>query len=429
MTEIARSLANGHGNVGRLQFVTGQPERALESYGKAHTIFERLARENPAVTQFATDLANSYNDIGQMQLNMGQPERALDSGIKALTILERLVREDPNDTDLASRLGGMLNNISRIDLLHQRYGEAKHRLLNAIVLQEKALAANPHDPSYRRALQGHYSNLLTAARGLGDDALAQEAQRGLDELDATDPRIQALDARLAAVMKEETAKDNAERLALAQRAYDKALYTTAARLWGEALAGRPQARRRPPGLRIATTPPAPPRWPVAARARTIPRPMTPPKAKLRQQALDWLKAELAVWSKIAESGPPQAKAVHRPDLEALARGRRPRRHPRREGTGRARRGRSQAVARPVGRGRRLARGSRSGMTAIRLSGTSSKVRRGRGLPVRSRSHERRDPVPRRPREIEPARTRRVPGRGLRRQSPASRSRGGPPGIA
>jgi hypothetical protein len=31
------------------------------------------------------------------------------------------------------------------------------------------------------------------------------------------------------------------------------------------------------------------------------------KAKLRRQALDWLKAELAVWTKQLESGPPEAR--------------------------------------------------------------------------------------------------------------------------
>ena len=33
------------------------------------------------------------------------------------------------------------------------------------------------------------------------------------------------------------------------------------------------------------------------------------KARWRQQAIDWLKADLAFWSKTVENGPPQAKAV------------------------------------------------------------------------------------------------------------------------
>ena len=39
----------------------------------------------------------------------------------------------------------------------------------------------------------------------------------------------------------------AERLAFAQMAYDHKHFAAAARLWAEALASRPEARRRPPG--------------------------------------------------------------------------------------------------------------------------------------------------------------------------------------
>ena len=54
-------------------------------------------------------------------------------------------------------------------------------------------------------------------------------------------RWSALDARLAAIIKgDQQPKDNAERLHLAQRAYDKALHATAARLWAEALAADPK---------------------------------------------------------------------------------------------------------------------------------------------------------------------------------------------
>src|SRR5262245_27060234 len=32
------------------------------------------------------------------------------------------------------------------------------------------------------------------------------------------------------------------------------------------------------------------------------------KARLREQALGWLRSDLAAWSKLVESGPPQSKA-------------------------------------------------------------------------------------------------------------------------
>lgn len=33
------------------------------------------------------------------------------------------------------------------------------------------------------------------------------------------------------------------------------------------------------------------------------------KAKLRHQALEWLRAELTAWTKLIESGPPQARTA------------------------------------------------------------------------------------------------------------------------
>ena len=70
--------------------------------------------------------------------------------------------------------------------------------------------------------------------------------------------------------------------------------------------GRPEARRRPPEAA-----------PVQRRLRRLPGrrrsgPGWPPpddaaKAKLRGQALAWLRAELTAWTKLLESGPPQAR--------------------------------------------------------------------------------------------------------------------------
>ena len=69
--------------------------------------------------------------------------------------------------------------------------------------------------------------------------LAEEARKGLADLDATAPQLQALDARLAVIAKGEPATD-ADRLPLAQCAYDTRQHMLAARLWGEALAADPK---------------------------------------------------------------------------------------------------------------------------------------------------------------------------------------------
>ncbi len=57
----------------------------------------------------------------------------------------------------------------------------------------------------------------------------------------------------------------------------------------------------------ATTPPAPRALAAAGQGKDDPPPDDAAKAKLRGQALDWLKAELTTWTKLLESGPPEAR--------------------------------------------------------------------------------------------------------------------------
>ena len=110
------------------------------------------------------------------------------------------------------------------------------------------------------------------------------------------------------MLKGEAPKDNAERLALAQRAYETQRYAAATRLWGGALEADPK---------LADDRQAQHRYNAACAAALAgcgkgtddPPPDDASKVKLRRQALDWLKADLAAWSKILESGPPQARPV------------------------------------------------------------------------------------------------------------------------
>jgi hypothetical protein len=65
--------------------------------------------------------------------------------------------------------------------------EARDRLKEAITWQQKALSANPKQPRYRQFLANHFTNLMKVARALNDQALAVEAQRGLDKLSGASP--------------------------------------------------------------------------------------------------------------------------------------------------------------------------------------------------------------------------------------------------
>ncbi len=120
-------------------------------------------------------------------------------------------------------------------------------------------------------------------------------------------RVLALANRLPAIVSgEDKPRDNAERLGFAQMAYKQKHFAVAHRLWSEALESDPKLgdNRR-----------AQHRYNAACAATLVAAGQdkrgTPPddaaKVKLRRQALDWLKAELAAWGKLLESGPPQAR--------------------------------------------------------------------------------------------------------------------------
>jgi len=118
-----------------------------------------------------------------------------------------------------------------------------------------------------------------------------------------------LDARLAAVLSgDQQRKGEGERLQLANRAYEKSLHAASARLYGEALAVNPklgddrQAEYRYNAACAAALA-------GAGQGKDDPKPDEAARAKLRAQALGWLKAELSAWYRVAMTVGPGNKPL------------------------------------------------------------------------------------------------------------------------
>jgi tetratricopeptide (TPR) repeat protein len=287
---------------------TGELAGARAAVESSLAIRTKLAADHPSVTAYQSALAMSHNSLGKMLGATGELAGARAAVESSLAIWTKLAADHPESPDYASNLGATLSNLAMIDLGDNHFDLARDRLREAVNWQKKALAPNPRNPTYRRFLTNHYTNLRIAAQGLDDPDLLAEAERGLAELKESDPTIQALNARLVAVLQGEQPKDTAERLALAQRAYDTKRHALAARLWAEALEADPKvAGSRQPQHRYNAACAAA----LAASGQGIddPPPDDAAQVKLRAQALGWLKAELATWTKFVESGPPQAKAL------------------------------------------------------------------------------------------------------------------------
>ena len=218
------------------------------------------------------------------------------------------------------------------------------RLPRSHRVAEKGSGRQSRNPTYRQFLANHLTGLLSAARGLGDSKGVAEAERELAELRNSDPAMVAIDARLSAIIqRNQQPKDNRERLQLAQTSLRKALHATAAKLWAEALDADPK---------LSEDRQAQHRYNAACAAALAgggqgkddkplddalegetPRP-GPRMAPGRAGRLDEAR-------RIRTAGSP---ASHRPDPQALAGRRRPRRRPRGKGSGDFARGRAQGLA-------------------------------------------------------------------------------------
>ena len=298
-------LAASHTNIGVLLRGNGKPGEALKAHERALAIQQRLADWNPTVVEFQHRLALSHTKIGLLLAETGKPAEALKAYEAALAIQQKLAGANPTVTQFQCDLADSYNNIAVINLGSRRFDAARKQLKQAIVWQKQALAANPKNRQYRQYLTNHLTNLIKAARGLGDAQGVTDAENELAKLRDSDPAIVAIDARLSAIIKgDQQPKDNAERLQLAQRARDKALHATAARLWADTLAADPilgDDRRAPHRYNAACAA----AMAGSGQGNDDPKPDDAARAKLRKQALDWLKAELSAWkrvSMIVESG-------------------------------------------------------------------------------------------------------------------------------
>jgi tetratricopeptide (TPR) repeat protein len=298
VSRFQRAVALSRYNIGTLLSETGKPAEALKSHEAALAIQRRLADADPSVTDFQRELAHSYSNIGVLLNDTGRLADARKPCEAALAIQKKLLREHPDSPDFANDLGGILNNLALIDNKAKRFVAARDELQQAVVYQRMALASNPAHPLYRQFMTNHLNFLIMVNQALGDSRGLAEAQRQLADFRETDPATAAFVARLRAIAKgEQRPEDVGERLEFAQRAYDLTRHAAAARLWQEALEAAPklsddrQAQHRYNAACAAALA-------GCGQGRDEPLPSVEQKIKLREQALDWLTAELGSWAKL-----------------------------------------------------------------------------------------------------------------------------------
>jgi tetratricopeptide (TPR) repeat protein len=325
--EFRQELANSyHGRIGLL-VAAGQLKEAEEDCEAALAITRRLAADFPTRPEYRRELAASHNCRGIVLGQKGQLDEAVECFQKA-------IEGDPKNAHAHYHLGLVRQMTGKLDeaiacwkktvVLDPKYSMAHHNLGLALLERgkvdealecfRKAVAVDPKNGHYRYAL-----GVALLESGKVDEAVAcwkalialRPKEPGLlaatRTVLATAEPLAALQDKLPAVLKGEyQPRTNDERVALAHLCRLKKLYRASADLLAAVFAEGPNLAD---DLRAVS------RYHAAGYAALAGTgqgedagKLDKERARLRKQALDWLRADLTAWAKRLESGGPAGRA-------------------------------------------------------------------------------------------------------------------------
>ncbi len=280
-------LPGAHFNLGLALWALGKKDEAIAEYREA-------IRLKPNDAGAHTNLGNALGSQGKQE--------------EAIVECREVIRLKPDLPGAHFNLGLALWALGKKD-------EAITAFREAIRLESDYAEAHCNLGQILRQ-QGRYSEALAALRRgheLGTDRPNWRYPSGQNVRDCE--RLVALDAKLPAILRGEAQPANAaERLTLAEMCHDKELRGAEARFWSEAFHADPN---------LADDMQAQSRYRAACSAvlggcgnsKDDPPLSETARARLRQQALNWLKADLAFWAKQVDRGSAQSNVSVKQTLQ------------------------------------------------------------------------------------------------------------------
>jgi tetratricopeptide (TPR) repeat protein len=313
--ELEPKKSYSYTNLGACLREKGRLDEAMASYRRAIEL-------DPEAASPHTNLGICLRDKGQLDeaivemrraielrpngmpahLNLGMCLRDKGRFDEAMAEYCRAIKIDPNAAAGHYQLGLLLESTGRLEEAIAEFREVLHR-------QPQAVLA--HEGLARLLLKrGRFAEARRAVLHGLDRVPADEPRRKIlrQQLDQCDHQL-ALGARLPALLREkERPAGAAELLSLARLCREFGRPYTAARFYAAAFAARPaladdlgSANRYDAACAAVRA--------AAEPGPEEPRPGEPERAGLRRQALDWLRADLAAWTRLQQgakaSGWPQ----------------------------------------------------------------------------------------------------------------------------
>jgi Flp pilus assembly protein TadD len=308
--ELDPKDAVAHGTLGNALLAKGQVDEAIASYRNAIELDPKNAK--------------AHVNLGAALFHKGQVDEAIACCRKAIEL-------DPKNAMFHNNLGFALERKGQLDGAIASFRKVvelapkdAHTHYNLGNLLRKKGQLDEAIASYRKALEldpknaEAHCNLGHALRGLGRLAEALAALHRGHELGSKQPgwrypsaewvrqaeSLAALEARLPAFLQGEfKPKDTTERLGLVGVCQAKKLHHAAAHLYVDAFDADPKLAEDPKaGHRYNAACDA--ALAAAGHGEDAAKLDDKEKARLRKQAVDWLRADLALRSKQLEAGQP-----------------------------------------------------------------------------------------------------------------------------
>jgi serine/threonine protein kinase/tetratricopeptide (TPR) repeat protein len=358
VTDFQDDLAGSLLNLGALYEKTGRLRDTEKASDEARAIWQRLADLYPNVVMYRHNLAGSFNNLANVYSRTGRPKEAGAAYQQAYSILRELVKAHGGDVNDVIALGGVQCNFGDQALKARKAATALEWYDQAISTLEGALRREARDPTARqyllnaqyaranslRLLGRHveavaafretirldpdlaeaHCNLGHALKKLGRFREGLAALRRGHELGAKKPgwhypsadwvrdaeTLLRWDEELAALQRGEPPPAGVvERAALAKFCVaHKKLNLTGLRLWEGVFADKPELadHDKGPHLYHAACAAA---LTGSGQGRDVAGVDNRERARLRRQALDWLRPALGLWTARVNQGTAAERAA------------------------------------------------------------------------------------------------------------------------
>jgi predicted ribosomally synthesized peptide with SipW-like signal peptide len=346
--ELDPKLAVSYASLADAQEDNGQVEDAIANYRKAVELDPNLSPAQANLAGLLCDVKKDYDgaiacchkaleldpENSKIHFNLGNALRNKGEADKAIACYKKSIELNAEFALVHYALGNLLSRRGQMDeavacwrkavAVDPKYAPAHfslglalygtRRFEEAIACFKKTIELDPKGPMGHGALgqallsQGSYAEARDAsARAIAllpdNHPLRKPAAGQLEQCE----RMLKLEERLPRLIQgDEKAGSAQEGLDLAEMCQLKRLHAAAARFFADAFAAAPglagdlnAGRRYNAACSAALA--------AAGQAEDAAKLDDAAKVKHRKQALDWLRADLAAWNKLLDSGPPQAR--------------------------------------------------------------------------------------------------------------------------